>query len=862
MRIAPKSGLAVTGAVAIGLALLMATTGVAAQEPNTVLRPADNPLVKAGAKVAVPTITWERLSVRQDHPRLLFNKDTRPAFREWFANHPAGKAIGKAAKHPQHPDPLAMALLYQMTGQESMARGAIRQLLDGKMAHMNGYLYDWTYEAMSDSERKQATRLLVSQVRVDRASGWPRVSPYASYPEDPRPSETRPDQWRRFYNWTFHDQDWARRYIQFGYFDRVIALAHHAPRMEESVRNFWEYSIKDATIFYDHLKDGSYYQGEYWTRHNRIEQIIRILRNIKSATGVDYLDPKKHPYLANFGRWLLYCSDPTEKRFIWRYGTSYLTDLRIPRPVLLATNWLARDPHVAWLTHETNPRPGQWLDELLYFDRSVVAKVPTDLPGGRAFPGNGLAVMRSGWGVDDPVVMLQFADWWDCHQHMDAGSFLIYCRSPLAPDSGKGCPSTAQFHYNYSNRTIAHNTLTVRDPAEKLPLNDGSQLGQVARTRSFAIGRSAWLYNQEKFDRGELLAFETQKLYDYCAGDATAAYRKDMLKEFVRQAVYLRDGVFVLFDRVETPKPSLEKRWLMHLPDKPKINGRLTKTEVKGHIENYDGNLTVARGTRGAVLRCHTLLPAKPRIRMVGGAIPDVPPTSLVRVSRTRHRMGTGDHWDWTDPLILYYNDPLTGKPQPAIAIERNSPTEVVYEVTDSEIYVKMDAYERGLVQEARMKFADYDSLLDLCREMNLRHLTWHCFVHYLPGYQFYNQGINYTPAYDTHEWGTLSTAAPDVMGKPTDIGSWRIEVYPTQNATRDYFLHAMRILPEAGGEAGNFSARETADRAEATVKLLGKTYVISFAKTGKVGGHIRITDAAGKVLADRDLADKIVQKP
>ncbi len=55
--------------------------------------------------------------------------------------------------------------------------------------------------------------------------------------------------------------------------------------------------------------------------------------------------------------------------------------------------------------------------------------------------------------------------------------------------------------------------------------------------------------------------------------------------------------------------------------------------------------------------------------------------------------------------------------------------------------------------------------------------------------------------------------------------------------------------------------ASDTAEKAEAQIVLGGKTYVVAFNKTGDVGGHIKITDAAGKVLADRDFARKIEQK-
>ena len=93
-------------------------------------------------------------------------------------------------------------------------------------------------------------------------------------------------------------------------------------------------------------------------------------------------------------------------------------------------------------------------------------------------------------------------------------------------------------------------------------------------------------------------------------------------------------------------------------------------------------------------------------------------------------------------------------------------------------------------------------------------------------------------------------------------MGSWRIEVLPAKPATRDYFFHVLRIQGDEGDEKGEVTlARETDALAEAKVVLGGRTYLIAFNKTGEVGGHIRITDAAGTVLADREFAKSIVQK-
>ncbi|MBM4036581.1 MAG: hypothetical protein FJ291_33000, partial [Planctomycetes bacterium] len=638
----------------------------------------------------------------------------------------------------------------------------------------------------------------------------------------------------------------------------------------EAVRHYWEYSAKDAALFLDYLRDGSYWQGYYWSVTTRAAEIFRVFSLFKSACGIDYLDPKEHPYLANLGRWILYCTDIARKRMPYNYGDGEMVDYDLRAyTALIVSSGLSKNPQVEWLARQVMPEGADWFSEFFYHDPTVPSIGPAGLAPSRAFPATGLAVMRTGWKGHDLWASLRFCDWFDMHGHPDVGSFILYCQSPLAPDAGWYCPGV--YHANgYHARTVAHNTITVRDPAAKVAptaenryaLNDGSQRTRDKRTWSFAIGRDAWVYNQNEFDRGDLLAFETHDLYDYCAGDGARAYTPEMVKEFTRQAVLLRDGVFIVFDRVEAPRANLEKRWLMHLVGEPTIDGKLIRTEVKGHIEDYDGSLAVSRGRERSVVRSHTLLPAQHVIRKIGGAIPNIPASTLCRVPRTTLRMGMGSRYEWTDPLILYYNDPLTGKRLGAFCIEREIPTNADFEVTDTELYIKLDAFDREKVEEYRLKLADYTTLLDLARDLGAR-MQFHTAFHYLPGYEYYNEGTNYALAYkNPNAWRSPEVHAPELLGGPNDAGSWRIEVYPAKPAARDCFLHVMRVQAHGGEEPGQVSlASDTDQRAEARVVLGGRTYHIAFNKTGDVGGHIRITDAAGKTLADRDLAKKIDQK-
>jgi hypothetical protein len=827
--------------------------------PNAyaVVRPNENPLVKPGAKVPTPTIVWERLTVRPDHPRLLFNKESRGPLRRRFQESPLMEIVKERAEEKQ--EPLANAFMYQMTDREAYGRAAIKALLDGTERRFEALIFDWTYDAMTEEERPKAVERLWAEVTIDRASGWPRCSPYTAFPDDPRPSETPPAEWLPFYNWTFHDQDWARKYSRS--FVALLALAGHHPRAAEGVRNYWEYSMKDAQLFYDHLRDGSYWQGYYWSITDRIRAIVELFAMVKTATGVDYVDPQKHPYLANVGRWLLYCSDAPRKRIIINYGDSEMVDTghRVSTAVI-ASNGLARDPHVEWLLQEACWRSrSDWLAEVIWHDYTIPPKTPVTLPMARAFPGTGLVVMRSKWAGDAVWASVRWADWFDIHCHADVASFILYCKSPLAPDTGYY--TRGILHDNYVMRSVAHNTLTIRDPAAVVELNDGSQRLLEKRTWSFAVGQEAWLYNQEYHDRGDLLAFETHKLYDYCAGEGAMAYPPGLVKEFVRQIVFLRDGFFVVFDRVETTRPELEKRWIVHAVGEPEMDGKVVRTEVKGHIEDFEAARFASKGKLGAVMHCHMLLPERRRIRRVGGRLLQIPVSAFVRVPRTTQRIGTGSRWLWTDPVVLYYNDRLTGKKLPAVVLERDRPSVAEYEVNDEELILKFTALERGRVDELRLRFEDYNTLFDVTRAIGHRNL-WHTRIHYMPGYEYYNLGTNYAPSYYIHQWDDPPRFAPELVGLPNNQGSWRVEVYPARPATRDYFLNVFRCMPEPDPDTSTVGpAKETPDRVETLITLGERAYLISFAKTGKVAGHIRITEN-GKVLADGDFVDSIVQKP
>lgn len=81
--------------------------------------------------------------------------------------------------------------------------------------------------------------------------------------------------------------------------------------------------------------------------------------------------------------------------------------------------------------------------------------------------------------------------------------------------------------------------------------------------------------------------------------------------------------------------------------------------------------------------------------------------------------------------------------------------------------------------------------------------------------------------------------------------GGNRVEVVPKAPATRDYFLHVLDATDPGKTAFVPATVDDAADRATVTITDGASTYVVSFNKTGPMGGHLRVT---GVESCDQDL--------
>jgi hypothetical protein len=232
-----------------------------------------------------------------------------------------------------------------------------------------------------------------------------------------------------------------------------------------------------------------------------------------------------------------------------------------------------------------------------------------------------VVVMRGSWNDPEALYLtLSCGDYFTRRQHIEAGSFTLYRRVPLAVHTGTWDGYETNHWLNwYAQRSIHANTLAVLRPGETFAyarmipsVNDGGQRAMTYTIR----GRAALteyrnnLTAGEHFDTGAITAFETTRYHDYAACDITRAYNSTAVtargavpkvREVTRQLVLLRPELVVLFDRVEATDPSFERRFMLHGLTRP-VPGR-------------DNTFSVTRANGRLLAR--TLLPAQPGTRAV-----------------------------------------------------------------------------------------------------------------------------------------------------------------------------------------------------------------------------------------------------
>jgi len=282
----------------------------------------------------------------------------------------------------------------------------------------------------------------------------------------------------------------------------------------------------------------------------------------------------------------------------------------------ILVNYFRNDPgHQAVNTfNETTPRSSVGVyayKDFLWRDTTVKKADLNGFKLSHISPGPGYVYARSSWEEDTTHFFFKCGDRFTAHQHLDVGHFLIYKYEELAGDGGHYDAFGSNHDVNYHLRTIAHNTILVHDPCETWPGiragsvsgNDGGQHHNWPHHNGAVTDAAEWGKGRQLYDIADILAFEDKGDYVYVAGDCTRSYSPEKLEYFTRQIVFLRPGIFVIFDRVSSKDQRFKKTWLLQAMKVPaETPDRLVVTNSKGR------------------LFIQTLLPSKAQVKLVTGA--------------------------------------------------------------------------------------------------------------------------------------------------------------------------------------------------------------------------------------------------
>jgi len=230
--------------------------------------------------------------------------------------------------------------------------------------------------------------------------------------------------------------------------------------------------------------------------------------------------------------------------------------------------------------NETTPRSSVGVyayKDFLWRDETVPKRDLSQFKLSHLSPGAGYVYARSSWDEDATYFFFKCGDRFTAHQHLDVGHFLIYKHEELVGDGGFYDTFASPYISNYYVRSIAHNVPLVVDPAEKWPNiraaettgNDGGQHHNWPHHNGAVVDVADWERNRDLYDIGDIVAFEDRGDYLYVAGDCTRAYWSEKLDLFTRQIVFIRPGTFLIFDRVTSADPRLEKTWVLNTMRKP-----------------------------------------------------------------------------------------------------------------------------------------------------------------------------------------------------------------------------------------------------------------------------------------------------
>ncbi len=286
-----------------------------------------------------------------------------------------------------------------------------------------------------------------------------------------------------------------------------------------------------------YLSDGSYGEGVSYQEFD-LKSTTLALSALARVDGIDYW---RRTFVKDSLYYPLYLlANPIREGF--DMGDSHVPTGYSIAAVIQHT----ADPVMHWYYDQFEHRS---ITDFLFPPQNIPPQRPSN-PVSRIFDQKGNAVFRTGWGLDDAILLFRAGPNFN-HNHGDQGAFLLRALGEnLAVEGGYADYYKDPYYRTYFSQSAGHNTVLIDD-------DPGSQ--EVADTRQFvalnAYPRITDAIASDSFD---------------AVGSELASVYRGRLERFTRRIVFLKPDTVIVYDDLAAGSPAIFD-WLLHVNDRGKI---------------------------------------------------------------------------------------------------------------------------------------------------------------------------------------------------------------------------------------------------------------------------------------------------
>ena len=408
-----------------------------------------------GVKVPVPPAEHPRLYLRAEHIEDLRRRIEHPVLKPTWEN------LQRLATMNAHYSMAVDALRYLLDGDRKTGRRAVDTALDtleaaewerkqdysrdiGRLMWAAAVVYDWCYDLLTQEEKEKLVSGFIGMAE-QFSIGYPIRSEGLL---------------------TGHVGEWM---VMRDMLSAGIAIYDEYPEMyNQAAGLFFRELLPGRNWFYP---GHAYHQGVAYGDTRFGSELYPLWIYDRLGFGNVYHRSQQFvPY-----HWI-YMRRPDGRMmtsgddFIWTPKLSSLLCASYYKDGYILADYLKDEWPFEYLKHATHPMDQMYV--LLWRDPDLQPADISELPLTRFMDSPyGWMVARTGWDDNSVIAEMKVNEYnFLNHQHLDAGTFQVYYKGPLAVDSGiyEGDDGgyLGPHNINYYKRTIAHNSLLVYDPNE------------------------------------------------------------------------------------------------------------------------------------------------------------------------------------------------------------------------------------------------------------------------------------------------------------------------------------------------------------------------------------------------------------